>query len=158
MKDFTAQQKEVVARKLGYDGPMQGFDEFLASSPALEAKYAAITGKFTERMARGGLIKLRKFAQGGDVLKFAAGGYTQDVINQALRDEIAARPDTNPNDLAAYAKAQYGLTDAQIAKIYGVDRSTVGSWRRNYKHINSPASTKVFDSWDVIGTRWVSKP
>ena len=129
MKDFTAQQKEIVARKLGYDGPMQGFDEFLASSPALEAKYAAISGKFTERMARGGLIKLRKFAQGGDVLKFAAGGYTQEQINQALRDELTARPNTDPTALAAYAKSQYGLTDAQVNAAYSslVTRPTTGT-------------------------------
>jgi hypothetical protein len=129
MKDFTAQQKEVVARKLGYDGPMQGFDEFLASSPALEAKYAAITGKFAERMARGGLIRLRKFAQGGDVLKFAAGGvvfdkslattdWTQSQINQALREELTARPNTDPAALAAHAKAVYGLTDAEVSTAY----------------------------------------
>ena len=129
MKDFTAQQKEVVARKLGYDGPMQGFDEFLASSPALEAKYAAITGKFAERMARGGLIRLRKFAQGGDVFNFNAGGvvfdpklatvdYTQAQINQALRDELKARPDVDPAALAAHAKSVYGLTDAEISTAY----------------------------------------
>ena len=129
MKDFTAQQKEIVARKLGYDGPMQGFDEFLASSPALEAKYAAITGKFSERMARGGLIRLRKFAQGGDVLKFAAGGvvfdpklattdWTQAQINQALREELTARPDVDPVSLAAHAKTVYGLTDAEINTAY----------------------------------------
>ena len=69
MKDFTSQQKEVVARKLGYDGPMQGFDEFLASSPSLEAKYASITGKFSQRMANGGLVKMkpRGYAVGGGV-------------------------------------------------------------------------------------------
>jgi len=65
MKDFTAQQKEIVARKLGYDGPMQGFDEFIASSPALEAKYSAITGKYAERMAKGGLVK--NYQAGGAV-------------------------------------------------------------------------------------------
>lgn len=129
MKDFTSQQKEIVARKLGYDGPMQGFDEFIASSPALEAKYAAITGKFSERMARGGLIRLRKFAQGGDVLKFAAGGtvfdpklatvdYTQAQINQALREELTARPNTDPAALAAHAKSVYGLTDAEVSTAY----------------------------------------
>lgn len=68
MKDFTAQQKEIVARKLGYDGPMQGFDEFIASSPALEAKYSAITGKYAERMAKGGLVKTkRNYRVGGNV-------------------------------------------------------------------------------------------
>ena len=68
MKDFTSQQREVVARKLGYDGPMQGFDEFLSSSPPLAMKYATITGKFAERMAKGGLVKMkRKYRAGGSV-------------------------------------------------------------------------------------------
>lgn len=79
MKDFTAQQKEVVARKLGYDGPMQGFDEFISSSPALEAKYAAISGKFVERMAKGGVVK---------GLKFQAGGTTPDY-EQIIRNQYA---------------------------------------------------------------------
>ena len=69
MKDFTSQQREVVARKIGYDGPMQGFDEFLSSSPSLAMKYATITGKFAERMAKGGLVKMRR--------KYVRGGYTQ---------------------------------------------------------------------------------
>jgi len=80
MKDFTAQQKEVVARKLGYDGPMQGFDEFISSSPALEAKYAAISGKFVERMAKGGAVT---------GMKFVAGGTTPDY-EQIVRDNYAA--------------------------------------------------------------------
>lgn len=111
MKDFTSQQKEIVARKLGYDGPMQGFDEFIASSPALEAKYAAISGKFAERMARGGLVKLRKYAAGGAVP-------SQEEINTALQTELAARPGTSQADMAAYAKSAYGLTDEQINAAY----------------------------------------
>ena len=79
MKDFTAQQKEVVARKLGYDGPMQGFDEFISSSPALEAKYAAISGKFAERMAKGGVVT---------AIKYAAGGTTPDY-EQIVREQYA---------------------------------------------------------------------
>ena len=89
MKDFTSQQKEVVARKLGYDGPMQGFDEFLASSPALEAKYAAITGKFSQRMANGGLVKMkpRGYVVGGDVSRVYDGDY---YYNQQLEERQSA--------------------------------------------------------------------
>jgi hypothetical protein len=63
-KDFTSRQKEIVARKLGYEGPMQGFDEFIASSPALQAKYSMVTDKYVERMAKGGLTR-KKYAEGG---------------------------------------------------------------------------------------------
>ena len=53
---FTTKQREIVARKLGYDGPMQGFDEFLQSSPALMMKYNAVTDKYAKRMAQGGAV------------------------------------------------------------------------------------------------------
>ena len=66
MTNFTSKQKEIVARKLGYDGPMQGFDEFIASSPALEARYNAVTQKYVERMAKGGQV-VKKYADGGAV-------------------------------------------------------------------------------------------
>lgn len=36
---------------------MQGFDEFVASSPALSAKYNMVTQKYVERMAKGGLTR-----------------------------------------------------------------------------------------------------
>ena len=59
-KEFTAKQKEIVARKMGYDGPMQGFDEFLKSDPAMARKYGLVVDKY---MAKGGMVK--KFADGG---------------------------------------------------------------------------------------------
>lgn len=64
MTNFTDKQKEIVARKLGYDGPMQGFDAFINSSPALQAKYSTITDKYVERMAKGGSVA-KKYATGG---------------------------------------------------------------------------------------------
>jgi len=60
---FTEQQREIVARKMGYDGPMQMFDEYLASTPSDATKYAAITSKYATKMARGGYAV--KMAQGG---------------------------------------------------------------------------------------------
>lgn len=53
---FTEQQREIVARKMGYDGPMQMFDEYLASTPADATKYAAITSKYVTKMATGGAV------------------------------------------------------------------------------------------------------
>lgn len=64
-QEFTAKQKEIIARKLGYDGPMQGFDSFINSSPALQAKYSAVSDKYVQRMAKGGMVK--KYRVGGDV-------------------------------------------------------------------------------------------
>ena len=62
---FTAKQREIVARKMGYDGPMQMFDEYLASSPADAQRFAGITTKY---MAKGGMVK--GYREGGDVFGF----------------------------------------------------------------------------------------
>ena len=48
----------------------------------------------------------------------ATSKYTQEQINQALAAELAARPNTPQADLTAYAKATYGLTDAQLNAAY----------------------------------------
>ncbi len=62
-KTFTEKQREIVARRMGYDGPMQMFDEYLNSSPSEARKYAMIGTKF---MNRGGMV--RKYAEGGVTL------------------------------------------------------------------------------------------
>lgn len=62
---FTSKQREILARKLGYEGPMQGFDEFLQSSPALMMRYNAVSDKYAQRMAKGGVVK---YADGGVTL------------------------------------------------------------------------------------------
>jgi hypothetical protein len=61
-KTFTEKQKEIVARKLGYEGPMNMFDKYLNSSPADAQKYGTIVEKF---MAKGGMVK--GYAEGGVV-------------------------------------------------------------------------------------------
>jgi hypothetical protein len=57
---FTSKQREVLARKLGYEGPMQGFDQYLQSSPALMMRYNAVTDKYAKRMAKGGVVGYAK--------------------------------------------------------------------------------------------------
>jgi hypothetical protein len=61
-KEFNTKQKEIVARRLGYDGPMQGFDEFLRSDPAMQRKYGLVADKY---MSKGGMA--RKYQTGGSV-------------------------------------------------------------------------------------------
>jgi hypothetical protein len=74
-KTFTEKQREIVARKMGYEGPMDMFDKYLKSTPADAQRYGLITEKF---MARGGMVK--KYAVGGDVTPTsqAAGTTTVD--------------------------------------------------------------------------------
>jgi len=61
-KEFNMKQKEIVARKLGYDGPMQMFDEFVKSDPAMSRKYTTVLEKY---MARGGMVRM--YQEGGAV-------------------------------------------------------------------------------------------
>lgn len=61
-KEFTLKQKEIVARRLGYDGPMSMFDEFLQSDPSMAQRYGLVADKF---MARGGVVK--GYKEGGAV-------------------------------------------------------------------------------------------
>ena len=59
-KKLNEKQKEILARKLGYDGPMNMFEEFVKSDAAMGAKYNSVISKY---MARGGMAK--KYAKGG---------------------------------------------------------------------------------------------
>lgn len=42
---FTPQQQEVLARKLGFNGPMEQFQNFVKSDPGLQSKWAAYENK-----------------------------------------------------------------------------------------------------------------
>jgi hypothetical protein len=123
MKDFTSQQREVVARKIGYDGPMQGFDEFLSSSPSLAMKYATITGKFAERMAKGGLVKMKKYAAGGIVIpkdlttpEQKADFYNSQIAagktNEEIRTAAGTQSDADWNYLTNLAASRPKTTSA----------------------------------------------
>ena len=88
-KIFNEKQKEIVARKLGYDGPMSEFDKFVKSDPAIERKLNLLTSRF---MARGGDVNgaiaytLRlNLAEGGSVTR-------QQVID-AYTSNLARTPD-----------------------------------------------------------------
>ena len=80
MKDnFTEQQREVVARKMGFDGPMQNFGEFLMSSPSTASKYSAVAMKLGE--------KAQAFAAGGTVGgKMSATKIFQDFVSSTGED------------------------------------------------------------------------
>jgi hypothetical protein len=87
-KTFTDKQREIVARKMGYDGPMQMFDEYLKSSPNDARKFGLITDKF---MARGGMV--RKYAEGGVTLpaNVPAGKTTTDAATNMPVQPTAAQ-------------------------------------------------------------------
>lgn len=110
--EFTAKQKEIVARKMGYDGPMQMFDEYLAASPSDAQRYSAITSKFAEKMAKGGMVK--KYADGGDVNK--------PTMNTTGTTYEAATTDITPEMKVAATQAApvQTATAAQVTDTAGV--------------------------------------
>jgi hypothetical protein len=86
-KSMNAKQKEVLARKLGYEGPMNSFEAFVKSDPGMERKYNAVIERY---MARGGMVK--KYAVGGAVtggqLDFRQMDITQYPLTAAQRTQV----------------------------------------------------------------------
>jgi hypothetical protein len=80
-KTFTEKQREIVARKMGYEGPMSMFDKYRQSTPADAQKYGLITEKF---MARGGMVS--KMAEGGLVSDLSL----NEQARQWAKNELAA--------------------------------------------------------------------
>lgn len=109
-KNFTEKQRELVARRMGYDGPMQMFDEYLKSNPADESKYATIGKKF---MARGGVATKK------EPLKLFAGGTISALVTQATQAVDPTKYKTQAEYDTAIAKAQADAQakyDADMAK------------------------------------------
>lgn len=100
---FTEQQREIVARKMGYDGPMQMFDEYLASTPSDANRYSAITSKYAVKMAQGGVVSNSNID--GDTLGRAGAV----LYGGSITDEPTFRPraiQTNTIDPAAASTDQ----------------------------------------------------
>ena len=110
---FTATQREIVARKMGYEGPMQKFDEFLMSTPSEAQRYSDITAKFSQKMAKGGVV--RRYAAGGyagsaepnkDILQMIVGLKPTDMAY-----DINGDGKVDLSDSIGYSKAMAGRTD-----------------------------------------------
>jgi hypothetical protein len=84
-KEFNTKQKEIVARKMGYDGPMSMFDVFLNSSPVESRKYGMLKDKF---MAKGGVIKMQEGGTTTDPVKPTAAQVTPAQIQQTEAQQL----------------------------------------------------------------------
>ena len=96
---FTEQQREIVARKMGYDGPMQMFDEYLASTPSDATKYAAITSKYVTKMAAGGVVTTTT-AEDADIIPVAPTTtdikpVTTDITDSKLKADVVEADKTD---------------------------------------------------------------
>ena len=128
-ENFTAKQKEIIARKLGYDGPMQGFDDFLNSSPALGMKYATITDKFATRMAKGGLVK--NYQVGGLVptapIAPLAGGTPETSVTPTIASAPVVQATTTSITPEMMAQAQAAGEVTQAATTPMTDTAQVAA-------------------------------
>lgn len=111
--EFTSKQKEIVARKMGYDGPMQMFDEFLSASPSDAQRYSSITSKFAERMAKGGMVQPKKMFTGG-IAKNVVDAVAKAVIPNAPYSSTPRMPII---DEKTVTDANSNLTETRLPTI-----------------------------------------
>ena len=125
---FTSKQREILARKMGYDGPMQGFDDFLNSSPALMMKYNAVTDKYAQRMAKG-----------GSVTSYAAGGVVS--YEEWLK--------TAPTTKRALGGRQVPISEADLKKNYEAYRTAQQQTVDLYRDVlgRAPENQQVVDEF-----------
>jgi hypothetical protein len=76
-KAFKPSGMEKIARSMGYQGDMQGFQDYLATNPAQQQQMDMYTNKAMQ-MAKGGVVK--KFQTGGTVATTGVTGVTGTPI------------------------------------------------------------------------------
>lgn len=96
---FTEQQKEVLARRMGFNGPMDQFGAFLQSSPAHQQKFLSYEQK-AKQMVEAGAAPIKKPAAA-----FSAGGAVINTSNWA-GNQLTAQGVQNPTSLTPQVKVE----------------------------------------------------
>ena len=127
-KTFTEKQREIVARKMGFEGPMDMFDSYLKSSPADARRYGLITENF---MAKGGMVKKKQ-----KVRKMAEGGLTVEK----LYGDILGRSSDAPG--AAYWTERFGseIDASEIAAFNAAAQAELNARKTTTPAPSSPAA------------------
>jgi len=89
---FTQQQTEILARKMGFNGPMDQFSNFLRSDPAHSQKFASYEDK--AKMMVASSQEKRGFAEGGDVqsgIKPTSGLTPEELRQSASAPAVGAQ-------------------------------------------------------------------
>lgn len=153
-KEFTSKQKEIVARKLGYDGPMHMFDEFLRSDPSMANRYGTVLDKY---MARGGVVtkkNKKKYAVGGDTrlateeeLNNQANAQTAMIMNTGAQDTIkpTVEPTTTTTPTVTVAAGQPTVSGGQ---------STISSGQDTVTAVKQPTATLPDSARALINARF----
>jgi hypothetical protein len=95
-KAFKPSGMEKIARSMGYQGGMQGFQDYLATNPAQQQQMDMYTNKAMQ-MAKGGMVK--KFADGGTITNPSIGDTTVErMYGPALPEGGKTVAATTPTD------------------------------------------------------------
>jgi len=81
---FNQDQMGRIADKLGYQGPMHKFNEFLASNPGAQRAYAGLEAKAKMKMNKGGVV--RKMQEGG----------VANTVTSDPKPQVGTDPQGNP--------------------------------------------------------------
>jgi hypothetical protein len=101
---FTGEQTEVLARKMGFKGPMDQFSNFLKSNPANSQKFSSYESKAQEMVASAS--EKRGFATGGSVISpttttdtspVATTNVTTSTTDSKGRTTTSTNPVVTPN-------------------------------------------------------------
>jgi hypothetical protein len=90
-KAFKPSGMEKIARSMGYQGNMQGFQNFLATDPARQQQMDMYTNKAMQ-MAKGGVVKM----QTGGTVSSDGPGVTQETVNRMYDPTLPTGGVTTP--------------------------------------------------------------
>jgi len=109
---FTPEQKEILARKMGFTGPMAGFGQFLQSSPANSSRFLQYENK-AKQMVEGTALQKPK-----PLPAFAAGG-TTTITDVATIQENAQNSEGSQTtaDMIANPEAYSTPTEVVTASV-----------------------------------------
>jgi hypothetical protein len=86
-KGFSDEQMKRIAGKLGFQGPVENFGQFLQSNPAMAAKYAGLEAKARMKFQVGGMVPA-----GQQLAATATNNATPPTtpVDQSIEAQIAA--------------------------------------------------------------------
>lgn len=116
---FNEKQMGRIAEKLGYQGPMHKFGEFLQSNPASNQKYMGLYNKAKMKMAQGGAV--RKYAEGGLNLQATTMAVGEED-QQGPISTMAIGEDNRNSDVPEFGK---GITTQMIGEEGGANPFTM---------------------------------
>lgn len=113
---FTEQQKEVLARRMGFNGPMDQFGNFLQSSPAHQQKFLSYEQK-AKQMVEAGAAPMAKpkvaFADGGVVTPTVPDTTIPPIQKPVTIDQLRQTAITNPEVITPQVKVETIQTSPQ---------------------------------------------